>query len=252
MADCLPPSSDTAFDNFWPTQKKEIISSCNYQNSITKNEQKIIWLFLNNTLDETKSKVDSLVKWFSRREQSLINYLNNYDYKESLDDFMQIAEIKEAAQKQLWDLKDEVEAQQKNNYENNSWYSWTGRIDHREVAEQLPYSTQIKVKKAYYYHEWIWPDHRRKISKAIYSQNLQDGLQNWETWNIKLSTWKYSWDVSVQYSWESILFTFDRFTQSVLLSERNQWKNIKLNLWTWIRSNWKWTNMSLDVNLDWR
>ena len=247
----MAEAMDNNFYDLQPQQKNKT-EQISKQNSITQNEQKIIWLFLNGTLEETKTKVDSLVKWFSWKEQHLINYLNNLDYKESLDDFMQIAEIKEAAQKQLWELKDEVETQQKNNYENNSWYSWTSRIDHREVAEKLPYSTKIKIEKAYYYHEWLWPDHRRKISKVIYSQNLQDGLQNGETGTIKLSSWKYSWDVNVEYSWETILFTFNSFTESILLSERNQWKNIKLDLWTWIRSDWKWTNMSLVVNLDWR
>lgn len=238
------------FYNLEPQQKNKT-EQISQQNSLSENEKKMVWLFLNQTLEDTQSKVNSLVKWFSWKEQHLINYLNNLDYKDNLDDFMQIAEIKEAAQKQLWALKQEIQSQQ-NNYENNSWYDWTGRVDHREVAEKLPYSTQIQVKKAYYYHEWIWPDHRRELTKALYSQNLLDWLQNGETGTIKLSTWKYSWTVEVKYVWETILFTFDRFSQSVLLSERNQWKNIPLNLWTWIRSNWKWTNMSLIVNLDWR
>ncbi len=186
----MAEAMDNNFYDLKP-QEKNKTEQISQKNSITENEQKIIWKFLESTtIEETKSKIDSLVKWFSWKEQSLINYLNNYDYKDSFDDFMQIAEIKEAAQKQLWDLKDEVEAQ-----------------------NQAPFQVawgQIYTKSTYY--KWS-------------SSSIWDRFKPWyyDTKNI----WKELWDDKIKYVWENKwkITMDDRWLSYALTLEYN-WRNI--------------------------
>jgi hypothetical protein len=177
------------FYNLEPGQKNKT-EQISQQNSLSENEKKMVWLFLNQTLEDTQSKVNSLVKWFSWKEQHLINYLNNLDYKDNLDDFMQIAEIKEAAQKQLWELKQVIESQ-------------------NETPFQVAWG-QIYTKSTYY--KWS-------------SSSIWDRFKPWyyDTINI----WKELWDDKIQYLWKNKWeITMDNRWFSYSLVLEYNWRNI--------------------------
>jgi hypothetical protein len=83
---------------------------------LSKTETLLISMYLKQTLDNTKDKVDSIIKWFSWKEQELLQYLNTLKNTlptddNMLDDFMQIWELEASVKNKISDLKDDIEQQ---------------------------------------------------------------------------------------------------------------------------------------------
>jgi hypothetical protein len=234
--------------NEWPKPIKKNQENQNIENQLSDFDKNYIDAIINKNIDNVSDKLFNwLLLHFQWRENQLTKYLNNYDFSKSTDiadDVSQIAIIKEEVKTQLTWLN--------NNIKDNLDYNRTVRVDHRELNDQLPQSTSIKVSKAYYYHEWIWPDHSRKLTRVDYSQELRNGLQQWEKWQIKLSDWKYNYNVTVEYQWDWIAITYWRYSEYIILNNNQRDKPLNLVLGNEVNNGRNWTYLKIQLRLNWR
>lgn len=142
------------FDVYDTGPTKNIEKQQNYT-KLSKTETLLITMYLKQTLENTKDKVDSIIKWFSWKEQELLQYLNTLKNtlpsdENMLDDFMQIWELESSVKNKLWNLRDEIEKNNEIPFE----ILW-GQI----LVQNIDWKWGIKFKK--WKKEWkeiLWND----------------------------------------------------------------------------------------------
>lgn len=230
-----------------------------YQIYLDKYLRKSFWQWLNerNNILRTANNFED-----GEKLQEYIKYLlkNAEPNKYIQDDIDQLSEL----YKELWDLKSEI---QNWNRWKNYYYDWTGRIDYRELKEELPENITIKIRWWNIYNNSDFsPDYYKKLKNYQLKWDLKNWLQRWEKnsklvldfWKIDLwnfNTWKKE-EINVSYKWEYITFEHNWNIRQVIINNRNKHKNIHVILWDQIhpKVRWKkhWNFIEFFIKLDWR
>ncbi len=232
MWEWLPPSADRAYDNFWPTQKKEIISSSNYPSNFTVFEQEILDWYFEQAKNDTINDVNAIIWEFNWKEEDLLKYLRQKkSWTLSYDDKIQLSNLELALMKS----KSQVNQQTQNNLQRernqvNEEVELNNTIDFR-------ISWSVKLKTNFSRDEFYLVKWKNMEIEALWNNSYKAKIivqrRSRSSWQ-----WKDSFDINFYYDGRELILFRDNNRSNQFEQQRDNYLPVDIRYKQGIKKEW--------------